>query len=511
MLTRQLIYDAYPRGPEAVLTAVTQCLTAAASTPATLDWQVAMEGFGLEIERLQHQVANLQHQCEALHQQNQRLTRRVAELEDRVSLPAKDSHNSSKPPSCELPAGKRTRSLRRPSGRRPGGQPGHPGRTKRLVEAPDLIVTHSAEACSACSTSLADGELVTTERRQIVELPPVKLLITEHRTETRRCRHCGQLNRGRFPPEVRAPVQYGPRLKAQAVYLLAYQLLPYERCRELFSDWFDLRLSVATLARIVGECAGRLVRHEAQVKAALRRAAVIHVDETGLRVAKRGHYVHVTSNEQLTYYHCHPKRGRAALDEIGILAQYEGTCVHDGFAAYRQYGRCQHSLCGAHLLRELIYLGEASADERTWAEPLIELLLEMKEAAAVAREGGRRQVSREQVRALSQRYDALTEPQWERHRASPGGTALWKQSRSLLSRLRLQRAEVLRFLEDLAVPFDNNQAERDLRMIKLQQKIGGCFRTAEGARQFCRIRGYLSTRRKHEQPVLAALERVWAR
>lgn len=512
MLTRQVIFDAYPSGPEAVIAAIAQSLSEVVSTPAPADtdWQIALEGFGLQIERLQHQIASLQRQCTELLQENQRLKRRVAELEDRASLPAKDSHNSSKPPSSEMPACKRTRSLRRPSGRRPGGQPGHPGRTRCLVDVPDRIVTHRVEACGACASSLAESEVVTTERRQVVELPPVKILITEHRAETRRCRHCGQLSRGRFPPEVRAPVQYGPRLKAQAVYLLAYQLLPYERCRELFSDWFDLRLSAGTLARIVAECSGRLVRHEAQIKSALRRAPVIHVDETGLRVAKRGQYVHVTSNEQQTYYHCHPKRGRAALEEIGILSQYEGTCVHDGYPSYHQYGRCRHSLCGAHLLRELTYLNEASEQERVWAEPLIELLLEMKQAADVARASGRRQVSQSQVRALTQRYDELTEPELERHQASPGGSALWKQARSLLLRLRLQKAEALRFLEDIEVQFDNNQAERDLRMVKLQQKIGGCFRTEEGARQFCRIRGYLSTRRKHDKPVLEALEGVWS-
>jgi transposase len=286
-------------------------------------------------------------------------------------------------------------------------------------------------------------------------------------------------------------------------------LLPYERCRELLRDWFDLRPAAATLTRVVGECAGRLVRHEAQAKAGLRQAAVIHVDETGVRVAKRGQYVHVTSNARLTYYHCHSRRGRVALDEIGILARYAGTCVHDGFKAYQHYSQCRHSLCGAHLLRELTYLSEASAEERSWAEPLSALLLEMKQAADDARSSGRNGVNRAQLQALGQRYDELTLAQWERHQASPGGSALWKQGRSLLSRLRLQRAEVLRFLADLRVPFDNNQAERDLRMIKLQQKIGGCFRTATGATQFCRIRGYLSTRRKHGQAVLRALEGLW--
>jgi transposase len=197
---------------------------------------------------------------------------------------------------------------------------------------------------------------------------------------------------------------------------------------------------VATLVRISGECAGRLVRHEAQAKAGLRQAAIIHVDETGVRVAKRGQYVHVTSNAQLTYYQCHPKRERVALEEIGILARYAGTCVHDGFKAYQQYGQCRHSLCGAHLLQELTYLSEASAEERSWTELLIALLLAMKQATDDARQRGRSSVSRTQVRALGQRYEALTAPQWERHQVQPSGSASWKQGRNLLLRLRLQRA-----------------------------------------------------------------------
>ena len=293
----------------------------------------------------------------------------------------------------------------------------------------------------------------------------------------------------------------------------------------MLDDWFGYRPSAATLAGFVSECSSRLVGSEARIKARLKQAPVIHVDETGLRVAKRSQYVHVTSTGELTHYSCHEKRGREAIDEISILPQYRGTCVHDGWQSYRHYGQCLHSLCGAHLLRELTYLSEASEQEKQWAEPLMKLLLEIKEAVSEARNGGLRQVSREQRRELTKRYDELTEENWRKHqqiqaRAGPEGeaaiatrqaTAIWKQARSLLLRLRLQREDVLRFMTDLEVPFDNNQAERDLRMVKLQQKVSGCFRSEQGARQFCRIRGYLSTKRKAGRPVLPALESVLAR
>jgi len=341
----------------------------------------------------------------------------------------------------------------------------------------------------------------------------------------RKCLRCGRINKAGFPEHIRAPLQYGPRLKARAVYLLEYQLLPYGRTQELLDDWFGYRLSAATLAGFLRECSGKLVRCEAQIKAALKRAPVIHVDETGLRVAKRSHYVHVTSTANLTHYICHTKRGREAIDEISILPYYRGTCVHDGWRSYRHYGQCLHSLCGAHLLRELTYLSEASEEEKQWAELMIKLLLEMKGAADEARRGGLKRVSLKQGRELTKRYDELTQENWRKHqvmeaRAGPESEAeaatrqpmaVWKQSRRLLLRLLLQREDVLRFMNDLEVPFDNNQAERDLRMVKLQQKIGGCFRSEQGARQFCRIRGYLSTKRKAGRPVLSALESVLAR
>ena len=231
------------------------------------------------------------------------------------------------------------------------------------------------------------------------------------------------------------------------------------------------------------------MRSEAQIKARLKQAAVIDVDETGLRVAKRSQYIHVTSTSELTHYSCHEKRGREAMDEINILPQYRGTCVHDGWQSYRHYRQCLHSLCGTHLLRELTYLSEVSRQEKKWAEPMIKLLLEMKEAASEAGNSGLRQVSREQRRELTRRYDELSETNWRKHQqdealAGPEGeaeaasrvvSAVFKQSRSLLLRLRLRREDVLRFMNDLQVPFDNNQAERDLRMVKLRRRLAIVF------------------------------------
>jgi len=525
VLSRQAIFQAYFHGPQAIIALIEQHLgeEVLAPPPSILALQHTVQGQLDEIDRLKRQIANLQEQLSQLRHQNFRLSRRISELEGQTTLPQKDSHNSSLPPSTDPPTCKRTRSLRRPSGRQVGGQPGHPGQTRRQVEQPDQIIYHRAQQCRRCLASLDDSQVISTQKRQLIDLPKVKLTVTEHRVEVRRCPSCGQINKGSFPKDVRAPVQYGPRLKARAVYLLEYQLLPYERTCELLRDWFGYRPSAGTVSSFVSECAGKLVRSEAQIKARLKQAPVIHVDETGLRVAKHGQYVHVTSTANLTHYSCHSKRGREAIDEISILPQYRGTCVHDGWASYRQYGQCLHSLCGAHLLRELTYLSEASQQEKQWTEPLMKLLLEMKEAASEARQSGLKQVSRKQANEFTRQYDELTEENWRSHqameaRAGPGGEteaitgralAVWKQSRSLLFRLRLKREEVLRFMTDLSVPFDNNQAERDLRMVKLQQKISGCFRTQAGACQFCRIRGYVSTKHKADKAILKELEAVF--
>ena len=242
-----------------------------------------------------------------------------------------------------------------------------------------------------------------------------------------------------------------------------------------------------------------------QIKRRLRRSPVIHADETGLRVNQKLGYVHVASTPRLTHYAAATHRGQTAITEINVLPGYRGTCVHDGWQAYTHYTRCRHALCGVHLLRELTYLAELSAQTKLWAAPLKELLLEMKGEVERVREGGGRQLGPERLVSLTQSYDGLVAAGLKAQPPPDMPEGVKKQGRNLLLRLERRKQEVLRFLVDFSVPFDNNQAERDLRMIKLQQKTSGCFRTEEGARRFCRIRSYLSTARKQGRGVLGAL------
>lgn len=507
MPTAYEIYQTYLKGPAALIRLFEQALGTAAiygQPPPDLQ-QRTIESQAEEIDRLKRQIARMQAEMSELRHHNFQLLRRNSELEALIS---RDSHNSSRPPSSDLPWAKRTKSLRRPSGKRPGGQAGHTGHTRPLTAKPTRVIRYHPTQCRRCHATLDLTASRRYKRRQVIDIIPARLRITEHRAEVVRCKVCGTLTKGDFPKEVRAPLQYGPSVSARALYLHDYQLLPYERTSEAMRDLFGCLVSAGTLANIVRECASALIETELKIKRKLRYSAVLHADETGLRVGKRLQYVHVASTPRLTHYATDARRGRGAIDEIGILPQYRGTCVHDGWLSYTYYPQCRHALCGAHLLRELTYFAELGEGWRGWAEPLLKLLLEMKAEVERVSERGYDRLTPERLMELRASYDQLVAQGLEANPPPEVADQVKKQARNLLLRLERRQPEVLRFLTDFQVPFDNNQAERDLRMIKLQQKTSGCFRTEEGARQFCRIRSYLSTMRKQGKGVLLALEKA---
>jgi transposase len=499
------IYQAWLQGPSALFQLFEDSFgRQALYGPPDPDLQQReIDDLSEQIGRLQARNERLQAEVGELQGRNLRLQRRNAELE---ALVAKDSHNSSRPPSTDPPWAKRTRSLRRPSGRRPGGQAGHRGETLRLSERPNRVVEHRPRECRSCRASLDSAQVVSQRRQQVVEVVPARLRVTEHRLAVLRCRACGAETRGEFVGSVRSGVQYGSGVKARVLYLQQYQLLPYARTAEAMRDLFGCSLSTGTVANIVRECADGLLETELKIKRGLRRSALIHADETGLRVEGQLQYVHVTSNSRLTHYTAAAGRGKTAIEEAGVLPRYRGTCVHDGWPAYSLYTLCRHALCGAHLLRELTFFGELSEETKAWAAPLKELLLEMKaEVERAGAEGGRR-VADDKLAELIGTYDRLIAEGLEAQPPPRVPEPVRRQARNLLLRLGRRKGEVLLFLTDPRVPFDNNQAERDLRMVKLQQKTSGCFRSEEGARRFCRIRSYLSTMRKHGRDVLLALQ-----
>ena len=454
----------------------------------------------------------------ALREQVHALLARVQELEARL---AKDSHNSSKPPSSDG-LRRKPKSLREKSGKPRGAQPGHPGHRVSLVAVPDAVEIHRPSRCSACQRDLPTDAPSWVERRQVQELPPVRLTVTEHRLVHVRCPACGATSEAEAPASARAPQQYGPRLRALCAYLVEQQFVPYARVREFLADLFGAALSVGTLVNLVRQGAERLQGIEDEIKMALHRAPVLHHDETGLRVVgaegARLEWTHVTCTPTLTHYARHAARGAAALEAIGILPGYEGTSVHDGWTSYRHFHTARHALCNAHHLRELTVVEEEL--QQAWAGQLKDLLRHMRTAVEHARSAGATRLERAVRDDFIARYEALlgdglahnphppprqgedNKPRCGRRKQSP--------VRHLLDRLWTYQHEALRFLDDFAVPFDNNQAERDLRMVKVQQKVSGTFCSETGADAFCRIRSVCSTWRKQGRSVLEALTHAFA-
>lgn len=433
------------------------------------------------------------------------LQARVAELEERV---AQNPRNSSRPPSSEGYAKPRSpsRAEQRAKGRRPGKQPGAPGTFLAQVEQPDEVVEHVPAGCAGCGAGLQDAAVVAVERRQVFDLPPARLHVAEHRLQRRVCT-CGVVTAAAAPAGVGAPAVYGPRLRALAVYYLHAQHLPIARVAALFAEVHQVRVSEGFLTAVLADAAAATGAFRDAAFAQLTAAPVGHFDETGVRVQGALQWLHSASTDRLTLLGVHEQRGAGGIDALGVLPAFGGVAVHDGWFPYRGYD-VAHGLCNAHHMRELTAVLERDPAQ-TWAGELIDLLRSANRAAHAARDAGRAALHPKDLRALHDRYDALitagqaANPLPART-GKPGAPKLGKTG-ALLKRLDTRREEVLRFACDLRVPFTNNQAERDLRMAKLQMKISGCWRTRQGADTFCALRSYLSTVRKNGVAVLDAL------
>jgi transposase len=450
-------------------------------------------------------LGELSAQVELLQKQVAELQREVQRLRDQIS---KNSHNSSKPPSSDGLKKPAPKSLRPRGKRKPGGQRGHPGSTLTMVEHPDHTLLYRVDHCERCGRPLNDEAPSGLEKRQVFDIPPIQLEVTEHRAEIKPCPQCGHLNKAAFPEHLKAPVQYGPRLKAIAVYLRHYQLLPYHRTRELVRDLFSTDLSEGTLKNIIETCSESLQEPVDEIRRELAQSPVVHFDETGTSVDGKRHWLHSASTAQLTYYEIHPKRGAQAMDQIGILPRFTGRAVHDFWKPYFTY-QCDHGLCNAHHLRELTFLTEQH--HQRWAKDMIQCLLDMKKAVDEAK-STTYTLFKEQIQTFEQRYQTILEKGYQENplprtesTKKKRGRQKKSKARNLLERLDTHRTQVLAFMYDLTVPFDNNLSERDLRMAKVQQKISGTFRSPDGAASFCRIRSYISTARKNALNALEAI------
>jgi transposase/uncharacterized coiled-coil protein SlyX len=485
-MTRAEIQAVYDAGPEAVIALVESLLATVARQQALIEQQQAVLTA---------------------------LTARVQQLENQL---ATQSHNSSKPPSSDGLA-KKTKSRREKSGKKPGGQPGHPGQTLRMVPDPDHTVGHFPPQCPCCGEGLTEVPATHMEARQVFDLVLVPLEVTEHQVGTKSCPRCGCASRGAFPAWVTQPVQYGPHLLGLVVYLVVFQLLPWKRTRELVADLFGVWIGGGTLQAAVERCFTGLAATAERIRAAIRQAPCVGLDETGVRLDGKLHWWHTASTPTLTSYHVHAKRGRDGIEAGGILPEFTGRAMHDAWGPYFAYG-CEHALCNAHHLRELTYLVEREGQE--WAAELIELLVLAYDQVEGARAAGATALDAVTLATIESEYRRIVRTGWKANplpsterSGAPGevrrGRPAQSKAQNLLSRLEGYERETLAFVYDFAVPFDNNQAERDLRMLKVQQKISGGFRSRDGAECFARIRGYLVTMRKQAQPMLAAIASVF--
>lgn len=435
------------------------------------------------------------------------LEARIKQLESRLNT---NSKNSNKPPSSD--GFKRTKSLRKKSGKKSGAQKGHPGHTLKMIDNPDKIQVHRVKQCRDCGTSLADQAAESVEKRQVFDMPPLKLIVTEHQAEQKTCPHCGACNKASFPENVTRPVQYGPEIKAFAIYLNQYQLIPYDRTGELLKDLFGQPFSEGSLFTANQACYDALADAEQEIKQQLLNSPVVHCDETGARVEGKTNWLHTVSTPDLTCYSIHPKRGSDAMDEMGILPFYTGIAKHDFWSAYFKYTSCDHSFCNDHHLRELTWVIEN--EHQAWAQQMHDLLLDAKAAVDEAKENSKTRLELEQLMDFVSRYSNIIAlgyrenpffEVWPKPKGKRGKPKKTK-ARNLLERLDKHRMETLNFMYDFRIPFGNNQAERDIRMTKVQQKISGGFRSMQGAKIFCRIRGYISTVKKNSVPVLGAIQ-----
>lgn len=456
--------------------------------------------------QLESQLVALRAQNASQAEEIERLTRKVAELEQLVK---QSSKNSSRPPSSDSPKDRAeatsTRADRRAAAkaarkdevaRRRGKQPGAEGKNLAVRADPDEVVDHEPEACGSCGEDLTDAAVEGIERHQVNDTPRPVLVCTEHRALTKRCR-CGALTKGVFPTEATAPASYGPNVRASALYLLHGQGLSVERTAEAMSAMLGADVSTGFVAQLAAEAAGGLRGFIDEIRRRLIEAAVLHVDETSDQVGTKKWWLHTATSELYTYLFASPTRGKAAPDEAGVLGQFRGVMVHDRLSMYFNYDKADHAICGSHVLRELAAIGVRF--DQGWANDMADLLTEMNDTTHAARAAGRTRLSAAKLNGFMDRYDAVVARGLAANPAPVGRQRdyLERKSHNLVAALEKLKTEATRFATDLSVPMTNNAAERSLRMAKIHHKVSSCFQSEEGARAFATVRSYLATARQH--------------
>ena len=421
----------------------------------------------------------------------------------------RNSVNSSKPPSSDIGKPQRTKSLRTKSDKKPGGQQGHKGDTLCFRESPNEIVVHAVKQCRCCGKSLSNRDANNFERRQVFDIPPIEMQVTEHRAEIKSCPHCHTVNKALFPHTVSQPVQYGSNVQQLAVYFTQYQLLPYGRTSEIFKDLFGHSLSSSFLVNNNQRCAVNLQPFVEDLKSMLLKQPVLHADETGFYFNGQRNWLHTLSTDKYSFYAVHTKRGTEAMNDINILPAYKGRLLHDFWKSYYEYG-CDHSLCNGHHLRDLTFCHEE--EKSIWAGNARQLLLDLHEKVEIAKckDANATSLSKSQLQYWYKKYDDLMTEGLRLHplpkkQEGKRGAVKKSKTQNMLLRFIDHKEEVLDFAKDFLFPFTNNIAEQAIRMMKVKQKISGCFRSKQGAADFADIRSYIATAKKQGVSIMKAL------
>ncbi len=440
-----------------------------------------------------------------------KLEQRIKELESRLNM---NSSNSSKPPSTDDKLTKDKRKVTSKSKKKRGAQSGHKGKNLKIVAIPDKLEVLLPTECNCCNKSLKNIDSLKFEKRQLFDLPDIKMQVTEYQAHSIECNKCHTVNKAEFPANISATTQYGDNLKSFVSYLNAYQMLPYERISETIQDLTSHKISTGTIYNFLNTHYDKLEKFETTLKQSLLREYVLHSDETGVNVKAKLHWIHVASSSVMTYYMLHQKRGRVAMDDMGIINNYNGILVHDHWTPYNKYTNCTHSYCNAHILRELN--GITEKESVVWSQDMHRLLTNMNIAVHKAKDSDKSTLSQPQIQKFISNYEKIIKsannyyPPPEKNLKKARGRPKQEKGKNLLDRLSKYQNETLRFLNNFRVPFTNNLAERDLRMIKVKEKISGSFASFKGGEIFCRIRSYISTLKKNNIAVLQGLRNALA-
>ena len=441
-----------------------------------------------------------------LHRKQDQIQQLKDLLHDLKALSSKNSSNSSKPPSSDG-LKRKPKSQRVKSGKKPGAQQGRIGKGLARVENPDMIITHVPTSCNGCGSNLDAVSGLCAEKRQVFEIPRPEIEVTEHHALEKKCPCCGKITRASFPDPIKGHVQYGERVRALVAYFSHQHFIPVNRVCEIFEDIFGVALSAGTCANVDELLFKNLESFEANLKTHLLAASVLHFDETGMRCEKKLHWVHVASSKMSTLYTIHAKRGQEGMKAADILPHYQGIAVHDHWFPYFCFQQLIHGLCNTHHLRELTFIYEQKGEE--WGKRMFDLLIKAKRE--VEKHIIQGELPQETLLEIEQNYEQITADGFSYHASlSPlpkgeRGKQKQREGKNLLDRLKKKQDCVLRFAKDFSVPFTNNQGEQDIRMVKLKQKIAGCFRVFKGGQIFCRIRSYISTARKQSWNIWNAL------